>query len=1434
MKINLQPKTKLNSVFSMVILVLMMFYSTIASAEDYKYSESWGRAGYTVESQSNSKIMINYSIIKFTLSDKEVNGEFFKNLELPGHFLPNESGAPNLPGSGRYIAIPQGAEATLKIVSFRSDTLNNINLAPSFRIPLETENGPLEYTKNESVYSSNKFFPEEPIVLSKKDMIRGVDVVMLGITPFQYNPVLRQLIVYRDIKIEISYSGGTGHFGNDRLRSRWWDPLLSDMLLNYESLPGMDYNKSFQLTDETGCEYLIVTPNDTEFQNWADSIKNFRTTQGIFTNVVTLNEIGGNTAAIIEDYINNAYNTWDIAPAACLLLGDYGTDASNRIISPLWDNYCVSDNIYADVDDNNLPDIILARITARDALQLEVMVTKFIGYESDPPIDTSFYKHPITSLGWQTESWFQLCSEVIGGYWREAQGKDPVRINEIYSGTPGTEWSTAASTQTVVDYFGPNGLGYIPAQPSELGGWSGGTADMMNAAIDSGAFMVQHRDHGFEEGWGEPEYTVTSINSLTNTDLTFVWSINCLTGKYNYGSEVFAEKFHRYTHKDENSGCFGINAASEVSYAFVSDVYVWGTYDNMWPDFMPDFGSTPEPRGVLPAFAGAAGKYFLEQSSWPSNPDSKEATYHLFHHHGDAFTTVYSEVPQNLTVSHDFILYMGETTFEVTANVDALIALSVNGELIGTGTGTGDPVSITIPAQTPPDQVLVTVTKQNYFRYEGNVEVLPATGPYVVYNDVTINDESGNGNGIMETSELILASVTVNNVGVEDAQNIEVKLVTDDIYVTITDSTESYGTITAGTTAVVTDGFSWDVSDNIPDMHVVVFELIVTDGTLEWTSNFSITGHAPLIEFGTMLIDDYQGNWNGRLDPGETAFLIIQTYNNGSYYAANASGALSCSSEFITLNNTSFNFYDIGAGMMEEGMFDVTVSDDAPAGTYVEFIYEVTSGGYDVQQIYNTIISPVVEDWETGDMSQYDWTTGGDSDWDVSIENPYEGSYCIKSGTLDHNQNNYLSLQFEAYGEDSLSFWSKVSSETGYDFLKFYIDEVEMSSWSGEVAWERSSYLITEGSHTFKWTYSKDETITSGNDCGWVDFIVFPVDVFEASFSSDQTDICEGDTVNFYDQSTANAISWDWVFEGGTPGISNLQNPVIEYSTAGIYDVSLTISDGSANNTLTLENYITVTALPEEAPAPTGQESVCGNTDTTFYSTTGLVGISVYNWILEPSEVGTVNGTGLTAYIVWENGFLGEATLKVSGINDCGAGAYSEPITITRYLPEVTLEPFDWICLDWPAFELSGGMPVGGEYSGQGVENGWFSPAVAGAGTHTITYNYTDPEECENFAIETILVDPCTGINENAIDSDILIYPNPGKGTFTLRLIRVAGKIDIELFNSLNKQVLKENNINLTEEFNYKLDLNYLPAGIYYLHVSGNEIDHVGKIVIQN
>ncbi len=97
---------------------------------------------------------------------------------------------------------------------------------------------------------------------------------------------------------------------------------------------------------------------------------------------------------------------------------------------------------------------------------------------------------------------------------------------------------------------------------------------------------------------------------------------------------------------------------------------------------------------------------------------------------------------------------------------------------------------------------------------------------------------------------------------------------------------------------------------------------------------------------------------------------------------------------------------------------------------------------------------------------------------------------------------------------------------------------IEKSSWSGEVGWARAAFAVTAGIHTFKWTYSKDYGAIGGSDCGWVDYILLPAAVFQASFSANETNICEGESVSFYDQSPASAISWDWIFEGGTPGTS--------------------------------------------------------------------------------------------------------------------------------------------------------------------------------------------------------------------------------------------------------------------------------------------------------
>ena len=147
-------------------------------------------------------------------------------------------------------------------------------------------------------------------------------------------------------------------------------------------------------------------------------------------------------------YINNAYNTWTIPPAAVLLLGDYGTGSAtgNGIISPIYNSYCKSDHIYADVNNNNMADIVFARITAQNQTHLSTMVGKFLNYERNPPVNANFYDKPITAMGWQTERWFQLCSEIVNGFWQYSLGKHPVRENAIYSGTP-SQYGQAIRTQ---------------------------------------------------------------------------------------------------------------------------------------------------------------------------------------------------------------------------------------------------------------------------------------------------------------------------------------------------------------------------------------------------------------------------------------------------------------------------------------------------------------------------------------------------------------------------------------------------------------------------------------------------------------------------------------------------------------------------------------------------------------------------------------------------------------------------------------------------------------------------------------------------------------------------------------------------------------------------------------------------------------------------
>ena len=935
---------------ALLLLIIPLASLNMTKAQTISYRGSWGPPGLNVLTQDKMGVNLNFSITELSIEDFQIGDQMEKKINLPGHFMHNEAGAPDLPGRSYFIALPNGANVAFNIPEFRADTINGIDIVPAPVIPIDDDNEPLVYEKDLSIYLADQFYPAEPVMLAEITQIRGVDVVILGITPFRYNPVKRQLIIYSDLRVNVEFAGGNGQFGEEKYRSRYWDPILFDNILNSQSIPPVSYNHHNNNGARTseGCEYLIITPDGAAFQQWADSIKKFRTEQGIITDVVTITEVGGNTATAIEAYINNAYNNWDIPPDACLLLADYGSDPSNSITSNVLNDHpggynpYISDNLFADVTGNDLlPEVAFARITARNATELQLMVSKFLDYERTPPVNPGFYDHPITALGWQTERWFQICSETVGGYFKYEQDKNPVRINAIYGGNPDVDpWSTATNTTTVVNYFGPSGLGYIPSSPVTLGGWTGGTATMINNAINSGAFILQHRDHGYTQGWGEPSYSTTNVNSLTNTDLTFVMSINCQTGKFDNATDCLAEKFHRHTYSGQGSGALGVIAPTEVSYSFVNDVYTWGMYDNMWPDFMPAMTSNPAPRGPLPCFGNAAGKFHLQQSTWPpvSQP-YKTITYKLFHFHGDAFTTLYSELPQSLTVTHDTVLLTGATSFNVTADSGAFIALVIGDDILGTAEATGDPVTITIPGlQVPGQQMIVTVTMTNHYRFRDVVNVQPLDGPYVmVFGEPVMDDSTQNNNGLADHGEQVFLSLQMKDIGNETASNLQVIISSDDPFVNITDSTESYGVILAGATKSVEDGFCVEIADSVPDAHPISFEVTVVCDTSEWVSSFDLTAHSPWLNFLNVDVQEISGNLNGIFDPGETVEFHLSVNNSGSGLADSVYISMNCPDSLICILNP-LKFYGLfSPGDTVTQTYTVIASPTAPPETFFDY-----------------------------------------------------------------------------------------------------------------------------------------------------------------------------------------------------------------------------------------------------------------------------------------------------------------------------------------------------------------------------------------------------------------------------------------------------------------------------------------------------------------
>jgi photosystem II stability/assembly factor-like uncharacterized protein len=337
------------------------------------------------------------------------------------------------------------------------------------------------------------------------------------------------------------------------------------------------------------------------------------------------------------------------------------------------------------------------------------------------------------------------------------------------------------------------------------------------------------------------------------------------------------------------------------------------------------------------------------------------------------------------------------------------------------------------------------------------------------------------------------------------------------------------------------------------------------------------------------------------------------------------------------------------------------------------------------------------------------------------------------------------------------------------------------------------------------------------------------------SIEIDQNNICEGTPATFTATPTEGGDSP--VYQWFVNGIENeATGAVLTYVPANNDEVYVLLTSSITcvtnnpvqSNTIQLSVSETVDVIVSIAE---DQNNICeGNTMTFTASTTNGGDQPTYSWFVDENNLGENAPT--FSYIPVNGDIISLVFTSSEWCVSQNPVTSNAVVAIVNALPEVTWNYTDptTVCIeDWGPITLTGGLPEGGVYSGDGVSGNIFNQAVAGVGNHIISYTYTDANNCSNQATMELFVDECLGVTE--LSSGLLVYPNPASNYLTIRLTDNQTILDITLFNNMGIAVYENHDVKSMGATT--IPVLHLQAGNYIIKVTGNNETLIKPVIIE-
>jgi Peptidase family C25/Propeptide_C25/Carboxypeptidase regulatory-like domain/Secretion system C-terminal sorting domain/Peptidase family C25, C terminal ig-like domain len=927
----------------LILAIVLIVFGSLSAKEWISFDSSTEQEPkVNVVETDNNRLILDIEVPGMYLEDVTEGGQTYQKIEIIQGRTTHDVGFPELPMITRIVGIPDNQNVRVRVLNTSTIELNNYNIYPLQTPEKDGVENNNPFVSDSKFYQTGGNYPSTNAFVDNVGIWRDVKIGGFHFVPFNFDAGTGTLQVTTSARIEVEFYGYDNEhvLNKDKIIAPSFYNMYDSALINFESMGYQIDN-----TREIGVKYLIVT--NTNALESIQPLVDYKHKEGYSVEVRTL-ETGFETATEIKDYIMQLYDTDDLEYV--LMVGDAypnGSAGPDNVPMYLWSGgggSSWSDSWYSCMEGNTdyYADIAIGRITYDNLLELDHQILKL----------TDFYQTPDQTTNWGENS-------ILVAHNQEYPGKYTLCKQQI------NDFDYAIQT---------------PIFELCYGGAGATNTDIINWVNDTSGGIFNYRGHGSATaftGWGASNdyFDASEVAQLTNDNRNFVLFDVCCDNMDIVGhvGDCLAESFMK-----ADEAAIAINGAIVPSYTIPNHDYDKEMYKAIFNEGITTIGYITNYANIFVInLHGNIGIQNVLTYLWL----------------GDSSIEPWTKQIGDLTVTHDAQLFLGMSTFDVSV-------MGTNGPMenarvcVSNDDGTIYAVAFTDasgivqvqfdePVQSP-GTASVSAKAFNYLRYNADIQVIPQEGPYCVYNANTINDDSGNSNGLLDYGESVLLTLDIENVGVMQAGEVIVEIASADPYVTITDNEEVYGDIEAGSIVSVTDGFAFTVAGSIPDGHYIMFDVVASSSALNWSSTFSLESHAPDIAFLEFVVNDTAfGNGDYMWDPGEEVEILVTLENAGSSFAFNVEGDLSTTDPYVTLNTTTTQLFgDLNINDTADAVFNATSNANTPeahlAGFIIDFTadlgiagsgsFETQIGGYLIEEYFETFPP-------TG------WTTAGGTNW---------------------------------------------------------------------------------------------------------------------------------------------------------------------------------------------------------------------------------------------------------------------------------------------------------------------------------------------------------------------------------------------------------------------------------------------------------------------